>query len=204
MNFLAHAWLAAPDPARIAGGVIGDWIKGPVDGVAMQALPLPLRDGVRLHRAIDAFAETHPAFRRSRQRIAPARRRYAGVIVDILYDHILARHWHDWHDVPLAEFVAGIYRTTAGLDGLPPTTAAALARMADEDWLGSYADDDGIRAILARMARRTRQPNPLADGFDDYADGDRAGLDADCAAFLRDARAFALAWSPSVSAKAPP
>ncbi len=74
MNFLAHAVLAGDDPALIVGGVVGDWIKGPLPG----ALPADLARGVALHRAIDSHAETHPAFQRSRNRVSPARRRYAG------------------------------------------------------------------------------------------------------------------------------
>jgi acyl carrier protein phosphodiesterase len=100
MNFLAHAFLAADDPALVVGGVIGDWIKGPLPG----ALPADLARGVALHRAIDSHAETHSAFRASRARISPARRRYGGVVVDIVYDHLLARRWHELHPQPLATF----------------------------------------------------------------------------------------------------
>jgi acyl carrier protein phosphodiesterase len=87
MNFLAHALLAGDSPALVVGGVVGDWIKGPLPG----ALPDDLARGVALHRAIDTFAETHPAFCLSRARMSPARRRYAGVLVDIFWDHLLAR-----------------------------------------------------------------------------------------------------------------
>ena len=87
MNFLAHAWLAGESPALVVGGVFGDWVKGPLPGT----LPADLARGVALHRAIDAFAETHPAFRASRARVSAARRCYAGVLVDIFWGHLLAR-----------------------------------------------------------------------------------------------------------------
>jgi acyl carrier protein phosphodiesterase len=67
MNFLAHALLAGDDPALVVGGVVGDWIKGPLPA----GLPPDLARGVALHRAIDSHAETHPAFRRSRARVSP-------------------------------------------------------------------------------------------------------------------------------------
>ena len=82
MNFLAHALLAGESPALVVGGVVGDWIKGPLPA----GLPEDLARGVALHRAIDSFAETHPAFCASRARMSPARRRYAGVLVDICWD----------------------------------------------------------------------------------------------------------------------
>ena len=99
MNFLAHALLAGNDPALIVGGVVGDWIKGPLPG----PLPPDLARGVALHRAIDSHAETHPAFQRSRNRVAPDRRRYAGILVDIFYDHLLARDWASLQPMPLAD-----------------------------------------------------------------------------------------------------
>ena len=90
MNFLAHALLAGETPALIVGGVVGDWVKGVLPG----ALPAHLAQGVALHRAIDVFAETHPAFCASRARMSLARRRYAGVLVDIFYDLLLAHANH--------------------------------------------------------------------------------------------------------------
>ncbi|MGB8409334.1 MAG: hypothetical protein WCE58_05455, partial [Gallionella sp.] len=100
LNFLAHAFLAGDDPALIVGGVIGDWIKGSLPG----ALPDDLARGVALHRAIDSFAESQPSFRRSRSRISVDRRRYAGVLVDVFYDHLLAQNWATLHHRPLDEY----------------------------------------------------------------------------------------------------
>ena len=78
MNFLAHALLAGSDPALIVGGVAGDWVKGALPA----GLPDDLARGVALHRAIDSYAELHPAFKQSRARVSPGRRRYSGVLVD--------------------------------------------------------------------------------------------------------------------------
>ncbi|MBI4995684.1 MAG: DUF479 domain-containing protein [Rhodocyclales bacterium] len=193
MNFLAHAFLADPDPALVVGGVIGDWIKGPLPG----SLPADLARGVALHRAIDSHAETHAAFRASRARISPARRRYGGVVVDILYDHLLARRWHELHARPLGEFCAGVYRLIGErLDDMPSDAHYALRLMADEDWLASYRDIDGIADVLARMARRARQPNPLLHAEQEYL-GNPEGYDLDFSNWLVDARRFVTLWSPA-------
>lgn len=190
MNFLAHAVLAGDDPALIVGGVVGDWIKGPLPG----ALPADLARGVALHRAIDGFAETHPAFRASRARVSPARRRYAGVLVDIFYDHLLARDWAEHRDDALAAYCARVYGDIAGrLDDLPEPARAALRRMADEDWLRSYAGIDGIADVLRRMSRRARQPNPLAGGEAEFV-AEAAGFGADFREWLGDARGFVAGW----------
>lgn len=190
MNFLAHALLAGDDPALIVGGVVGDWIKGPLPG----QLPADLARGVALHRAIDSHAETHPAFRASRARVSPERRRYAGILVDIFYDHLLARAWGDHHPTPLATYCTGIYRHIADrLDDLPPSSHHAMQLMAREDWLHSYADLDNIADVLQRMASRARQPNPLAGGEAEFM-ADAEGFAGDFWVWLGDARQFAAVW----------
>jgi acyl carrier protein phosphodiesterase len=194
MNFLAHAFLAGDDPALIVGGVIGDWIKGPLSGPSSGVLPDDLARGVALHRAIDSHAETHTAFRASRARISPARRRYGGIVVDILYDHLLARRWQEFHARPLEEFCAWVYRLIdARLDDLPPAAHFALKLMADEDWLASYRRLDGIADVLARMSRRARQPNPLLHAEQEYL-VDPAGYALDFEHWLADAREFTGRW----------
>lgn len=94
MNFLAHAVLAGDDAADRIGGLLGDFVKGPLPA----GLPPALASGVALHRAIDGFADHHPAFLASRARIGARRRRVAGALVDLFYDHLLARDWGEWED----------------------------------------------------------------------------------------------------------
>ncbi len=192
MNFLAHALLAGDDPALIVGGVIGDWIKGPLPGV----LPDDLAKGVVLHRAIDSFAESQLDFRRSRSRVSKDRRRYAGVLVDVFYDHLLARNWATVHHQPLNDYCESVYRLIKDrLNDIPISSHPALTLMAQEDWLTSYAQIEGIADILARMSRRARQPNPLANGEQEFlADAD--GFTGDFYAWLDEAREFSRHWMP--------
>ena len=188
MNFLAHAVLAGDDPALIVGGVVGDWIKGPLPG----ALPADLARGVALHRAIDSHAETHSAFQRSRNRVSPARRRYAGILVDIYYDHLLARDWPQ--HPPLADTCRHIYRHIAArLPDLPDHARPAMTLMANEDWLASYARLAGIADVLQRMSQRARQPNPLSGGEAEFL-ADATGFKTDFGCWYADAQAFAAAW----------
>lgn len=190
MNFLAHALLAGEQPALIVGGVVGDWIKGHLPA----GLPDDLAQGVALHRAIDHFAETHPAFCRSRSRVSPARRRYAGVLVDVFYDHLLARDWATIHPQPLRDYCETVYGLIeARLPNLPADSHPALKLMAKEDWLSSYAHINGIADVLARMSRRARRPNPLAQGELEFL-ADAEGFSRDFNEWLVDTRAFCREW----------
>lgn len=190
MNFLAHALLAGDQPALIVGGVIGDWIKGPLPGV----LPEDLARGVALHRAIDSFAESQPAFCRSRARISAARRRYAGVLVDVIYDHLLARDWALFHHQPLEVYCSEVYGLIRHrLNELPVASHPALTMMANEDWLTSYAQIEGIADVLLRMSRRARQPNPLANGELEFL-SDVDGFAGDFFSWLDDAKTFCQGW----------
>lgn len=190
MNFLAHALLAGDAPALVVGGVVGDWIKGPLPA----GLPEDLARGVALHRAIDSFAETHPAFCASRARMSAGRRRYAGVLVDIFYDHLLARDWARYREDELGGYCAVVYRQIAERrHHLPESAHQAIELMAREDWLQSYTGLEGIADVLARMSRRARQPNPLAGGEVEFIAA-AEGFERDFCEWLPDAQRFVADW----------
>jgi len=193
MNFLAHAFLAGPLAADRIGGVIGDFVKGPLDPLP-PGLGVALAAGVMLHRRIDSFADTHPAFRRSRARVSAERRRVGGIMIDMFYDHFLALHWMRFSAQPLVDFT----RQTYGLidqhpDPLPASFRPVFERMAAHDWMAGYRDVANVALALDRMAEfRLRRPNPLA-GAGEELQRDYAGFEADFAEFLPDALAFAEA-----------
>ena len=191
MNYLAHALLAGASPDDRIGGVIGDFVKGPLDPLPTGLAP-GLAAGVMLHRRIDSFADAHPAFRRSRGRVSVARRRVGGVMVDMFYDHFLARHWAHFSAQALGDFTADTYRMIAAHPGpLPPTFGPVFERMRAHDWLASYRDAAAVALALDRMAEtRLRRPNPLAGAGEELL-ACQAGLEADFFEFLPDALAFA-------------
>jgi len=190
MNFLAHALLAGGEAALVVGGVAGDWIKGSLPG----ALPFDLARGVALHRAMDSHAESSAPFKASRQRISAQRRRYSGVLVDIFFDHLLAKNWAALQPTPLTHFSAAVYRMiSARVHELPASALFALQLMAREDWLANYARLEFIAEVLARMSGRARQPNPLAGAEQEFL-RDPSGFDADFRLWLAEAMAFSGRW----------
>ena len=194
MNFLAHGLLAGDASADRAGGLMGDFIKGLLPG----KLPADLAAGVELHRAIDSFADRHPAFMASRARISPMRRRVGGILVDLFYDHLLARDWATFSPSPLEEYTRALYGSLAPYHASLPEEARAIAdRMRTQDWLSSYRDVAAVGQAIDRMAvHRMRRPNPLAGGIEEFlARGDEFA--AEFAVFLPDALAFAADWRAS-------
>ena len=153
MNFLAHIYLSGDDEELILGNFIADSIKGKK---YLNYSP-GIQKGILLHRRIDHFTDTHPVVRRSSSKLHKNYSHYAGVIVDIFYDHFLASKWEEYSKVPLENFVADFYiLLKKNFDLLPATIQSFLPYMVAENWLLSYASIDGISRILYQMNIRTK------------------------------------------------
>lgn len=164
MNFLAHALLSPDDDEIRAGNVCADLIKGRMEGIATPGIVT----GVALHRAIDRFADRHPEFRACMSHVAPPRRRYARVIVDVFFDHCLARSWARYSPVSLDSFVEQVCaRTARQVDLLPIRDRGRLERMLEDRWLGMYATRAGLDRAFAGLARRARFGHRLAEAAAD-------------------------------------
>lgn len=189
MNFLAHLWLAGPDEAMRLGAVAGDFVKGPLPA----GLPDDIARGAELHRAIDRFADEHPAFQRSRARVSDARRRFGGVMVDMFYDHFLAANWADYHaDEPLPVFAARQYALLRDhIHRMPEASHRVVMRMSETDWLTSYADAETIEYALDRIASRLSRPEAFI-GCGVELREQYSAFAADSSEFLRDVMGFAL------------
>jgi acyl carrier protein phosphodiesterase len=158
MNYLAHFYLAGTAPEAVLGSIMGDFVKGSLDGRFSDGV----RRAIALHRRIDSYTDGHAQVRVSRSRMSPARRRFAGIMVDIFYDHFLATHWAAYSSVPLADFAREIYAILQRPQvELPPSALRTASRMVEQDWLTAYRELRMVDAVLNRMSRRLRRENPL-------------------------------------------
>ena len=114
MNYLVHFLLAGDDDELRLGNLLGDFVKGRVERFEHPGLTERLRTGIQMHRTIDAFSDRHPAVHRSKRILAAEYGRLSGVIVDMFYDHVLARRWTEHHPRPLPDYTQEIYRTLNG------------------------------------------------------------------------------------------
>lgn len=188
MNFLAHLLLGPHEAQQAVGSLLGDFVKGPMDSIA---LPRPVREGIWLHRQIDAFTDRHELVARSKARVSPERRRYAGIMVDMFYDHLLAAHWPRFSRQSLDAFTEQMYQAVRTQQRyLPERARYVLLRMAQEDWLSSYAELDNMHTALNNMARRLRPGNTLTGSVHEL-EANYAGFEADFLEFMPQVMQFA-------------
>ena len=151
MNYLAHLYLAEDSTESLLGSIMGDFVKGSIG----DRYPLKIKKGIELHRKIDVYTDSHPTTRASRNLYSPARRRFAGVIVDLCYYHLLYRHWSEFSDVIIDQFISRVYEILMTHRAtLPGRLEAMVPVMIREDWLGSYRDLSGVEKALSRLSAR--------------------------------------------------
>jgi acyl carrier protein phosphodiesterase len=161
MNYLAHLLLAGDNPQHQLGGFIADFVRGQLTTLASH-YPGPVLKGIADHRKIDSFTDSHPVFYTSRMRVSPERRRVAGIIIDIAYDHFLSVHWDRFCATPRQEFISSAYRLLEeNCDLLPERLRLIAPRMIDHDWLGSYRELRILGLAFDRMSQRMRRSNQL-------------------------------------------
>lgn len=193
MNFLGHLLLTEPTRAGLLGAILGDFVKDPLTGRFDGAL----ERAIALHRAVDSYTDRHPAVRASVARVSAGRRRYAGILVDIFFDHFLVRHWARYGTESLDDLVERTYATLLEESSrLPPRLQSLAPRMVAQDWLRSYGERDNVALTLRRVSTRLRRGEPLAGGIVEL-ERDADALEADFHAFVPAAIAFARHWRAS-------
>jgi acyl carrier protein phosphodiesterase len=156
MNHLAHLFLAQATVASRTGNLMGDFARG----IDTSQLREPVRLGLINHRAIDAFTDQHPSVVASRRLFSAQRRRFAGIALDILYDHLLIRHWQRFARVDREPFIARLYQDLEqNQNEMPAKMASVVSLMVQHDWFGAYGELDKVGYALDRVAGRIRFSN---------------------------------------------
>lgn len=158
MNFLAHIYLSFGNDEITIGNFIADSIRGNKH----KHLPLNVQKGIILHRAIDTFTDAHPTVRQSTRRLHENYSHYSGVIVDIFYDHFLAKNWDHYSDTPLDIFVDRFYDLLEeNYTILPDGVKRMMPYMISDNWIYNYSNLDGISRVLSGMNRRTKNRSKM-------------------------------------------
>lgn len=179
MNFLAHLYLSGTEEDVIIGNFVADAVKGN----SLHSFPEGMERGIRLHREIDHFTDQHPIVRTSKSRLSANYRMYSGVIVDLYYDHFLAKFWSDFSDKDLQQFVSQTYfLLIRRFHLLPPRSRRILPFMITRNWLVGYRDLNVLQQVFNGMSRRTNHPSGMENAI--------ADLKADYDLYEKEFRAF--------------
>ena len=156
MNFLAHLYLSGTNNQLKVGNFIGDWVKGR----NLSAFPEAVQKGIMLHRHIDSFTDSHPIVKQSTDKLRADCGKYAGIIVDIFYDHFLAVNWDQHSSKSLSTFARNSYvLLLANYRILPLAVKGFIFKMILSNRLETYQTIDGIRKVLELMSKYTSLPD---------------------------------------------
>ena len=160
MNFLAHLYLAAENDHCLAGALLGDFVKGKlIDQYQQEWL-----ESIDFHRQIDRYTDSDLLVREAKQQFQPPYRRYAGIIVDIMFDHFLVRDWQQFSHLKLADFEQHCYQQLASDAPLFPQPAQRLTEhIINQNLLTGYGELSTVHRALEGVGRRFSRANPLGD-----------------------------------------
>ncbi|WP_163406936.1 acyl carrier protein phosphodiesterase [Flavobacterium ajazii] len=164
MNFLAHIYLSGENDLIKIGNFMADGIRGK----QFEHFPADVQKGILLHRFIDTYTDSHDIFRQSTKRLHEKYHHYAGVIVDIIYDHFLAKNWIQYSDEKLEIFINRFYRSLhENYSILSEKTQDLMPYMIERNWLLSYQTVEGIHQILTQMDRRSKNISKMQFASED-------------------------------------
>ncbi|GJM15507.1 MAG: ACP phosphodiesterase [Thermodesulfobacteriota bacterium] len=167
MNYLAHLYLAEDSDESLLGNLLGDFVKG---RLKEQYSPEIIK-GIKTHRKVDLYTDSHPNFLACKKLLQPERRRFAGIIVDMSFDHFLAKNWSDYSELELHDFTNRVYGVLLDHEPtLPQKLRDRLPYMIQDDWLGSYKNIDTVGLALNAISKRLsrfEKAKPIKDGLDD-------------------------------------
>ncbi|WP_293895854.1 acyl carrier protein phosphodiesterase [Flavobacterium sp.] len=153
MNFLAHIYLSGNNDFLKIGNFMADSIRGN----SYEEYKGEVRKGILLHRSIDSFTDMHPIYRQSKHRLHEKYGHYSGVIMDIFYDHFLAKNWNIYSNEKLEVYADTFYHLLKdNYEILTEKVKAMIPYMFARNWLVSYETIEGLQMIMFHMDHRTK------------------------------------------------
>lgn len=163
MNFLAHIYLSGDSEEILVGNFIADFIRGNRYGQYSDEI---IR-GIHLHRGIDHFTDQHATVRKGIKRLRPLYGKYSSVLIDIFYDHFLAKNWDTYHDHSLEEHANYVYGVFSKYKNqMPERIQSFLPSMIQHNWLVNYGKFYGIERSLQSISKRAKFSNNMANAVD--------------------------------------
>ncbi|MFT5901091.1 MAG: acyl carrier protein phosphodiesterase [Bacteroidia bacterium] len=184
MNFLGHIFLTPDNDELLLGNFIADSVKGNPDKIYSG----DIAEGIRFHRAIDHFTDNHPIVKQGISRFRESQGRWAPVVIDVVYDHVLASNWLKFHPQPLGEFTDSVYaRLEAKSADFPANVQRYFPYMKAQNWLYNYQYEWGLQKSLEGLDRRTSVDTQMHESVAIYLQSVPDFLE-EFSAFIKDAQ----------------
>lgn len=153
MNFLAHLHLADNSKTSLAANLAGDFAKGNIAD-----FPKHLQQGIWLHRQIDTLTDSHELTKDLLQKFPVSLRRAAPILIDLAFDHMLAKYWDEYHNDSLQVFSASAYDQIDACEQLPEALQQIAPKIRSENWLMAYESRKGLNQAIESVAKRVSKP----------------------------------------------
>ena len=170
MNYLAHLELSRNVPDVLVGNLMGDFLKGSLQHTRFTSLPVDVQKGIHLHRKIDDFTDNHVLVSEISSFFVRRHGKYSGIVVDVLFDHLLAKKWESLHlHESLADFAEKVYVILPPYQFLFPERMNKMVQsLLTHKWLPQYKTEEGVQMALAGISRRTSTGHSFHAVFDDF------------------------------------
>jgi len=168
MNFLAHLFLSGDSEEILVGNLLEDYVVGRIEHPRNQHFSANIKNGILLHRLIDTFTDTHPAISTCKTVLYKHYHKYASVVIDIYFDHYLAKHWYSYSTEPFEDFRKRAHQSLLNYWGiLPDKMKPMVESMIKYDWLKNYSEFWGIERALTGVAQRTAYKSNMEKAVND-------------------------------------
>ena len=165
MNYLAHVYLSGNNTDIAIGNFIADSVKGN----NYTNYPYQWQKGILLHRFIDSYTDSHKIFKQHSKLFFDSHRHYSRVLIDMFYDHLLAKNWSKYNNISLEEFSSKFYENLIlNKDRLPIKISSSINYLISEDWFKLYSTIEGLKRILVKMERRTKFTSEFSSSIDKF------------------------------------
>lgn len=170
MNYLAHSFLSFSREPVLFGQFIADDIKGS----KWKLLESDVQIGVLLHRFVDDYTDSHPLMLDLKKRLYPSLGKFSGVVLDVLFDHVLSLQWNNYSEIAREEWIQSTYNQLRSRQvEMTERRRFISEKMIEHDWMNMYMTREGTSRILDQMAQRIPFTNPLKDSFQVYLEQEK-------------------------------
>ena len=158
MNLLGHLYFSNDDKELMYANLLGDYVKGS----NLDQFPAEVRSGILLHRQIDQFIDHHPDVIVLMRSLYAELPKVTGISIDLFFDHLLARNWHQFHQESLEKFLKNFYDyEPLHFESYSTEFQEFVVLLKANKWISHYPTRYGLERMSEGVSERISFPNSL-------------------------------------------